>query len=353
MPKFLGRFEPINPKLEKEKGLVCKNCNSTIFTRLERIVNEDSTEGLFAQQLNLDGSKYVRILGKRLKIDNVPGFGDSFFNEMFPFFKYENGKIVIDLKRQIKIRNYADGYQIFPVDTLETIKNSGGNNFINLKNRLSKVKSSDVSIFTGTDSPEGNDLDEIISLLKNYGIEFKEKERKFAPIDRTKNLQWKVDQLGIIDRDIGRVLAKIMFNYFTYCALQEGLINIVYNDEFKKIRNFIHGDNNIPLKTVVTSIPKIPILDHERKTGGRLLLHIVVFENKNGKIIGRLSLFGRLIYEIVIGDMLECADKENFGCGHAFDPFKKSIYNLSSTPKINPTKDDIRATFGLFRSKYL
>lgn len=349
IPQCFGGFEPLNPILKKLDGLVCKTCNSKTFSALETIVKEDSEEGLFAQQINLERSGSVRILGKRLEINSVPGFGDSFFNQMFPFLKFENGKIVVDLKRQVKVKNYANGYQIFPVDALEATKKAGGNKFEKVKKRLSNVKGSDISIFSGGDSLESNDLDTIISLLKDFGVKYNEKERKFEPANKLKDQKWEINLQCTVDRDIGRVLAKIVFNYFTYCALQEKQVDLVYREDFKKIRDFINGNETIPLKDIIVSIDKDCILDIERGKNERVIAHIIVFKIENGKIVGRLTLFGKRVYEIIVGDMPEPLNRNNFGCGHAFNPFERTIHNLSQKPKENPTEEDVRVTFGLFK----
>ena len=349
IPQCFGGFEPLNLILKKSDGLVCKICNSKTFSALETIVKEDSEEGLFAQQINLGGSNSVRILGRRLEINSVPGFGDSFFNQMFPFLRIENGTIVADLKRQVKVKNYANGYQIFPIDALETIKNNGGSQFEKIKKRLSNVKGSEISLFSGGDTLENNDLDEIISLLKDFGVNYNEKERKFEPNEKVQGQEWEINLQCTVDRDIGRVLAKIVFNYFTYCALQEEQVDSIYGEEFRKIRDFINGDETIPLKDIIISIDKDYILDIEKEREQRLILHIIVFEIKDGKILGRLTLFGKRVYEIMIGDIPVSLKRDAFGCGHVFNPFERTIHNLSQEPKENPTEEDMRATFGLFK----
>jgi hypothetical protein len=348
IPQFFGGFEPLNPILKKQDGLVCKKCNSERFSKLETFVKEDSEEGLFAQQLNLEGSGSVRILGRRLKIDSVPGFGDTFFNQIFPFLKVEGGRIVVDLKSQVKVKNYTEGYQIFPVETLNVIKNSASK-FEKVKGRLSKVKGSDISIFTGGNSLEDNDSDEIIALLKDYGVNYKEKERKFGPTDELKDKQWKIDLQCTVDRDIGRVLAKIVFNYFSYCALQESQVGLLYGNEFNKIRDFINGNETIPVKEIIVSIDKDYILGFEKEKGQRLITHVIVFNIENGKIVGKLTLFGKAVYEIIIGDIPECLQRDDFGCGHIFNPFTRTIHNLSQKQKEKPTEEDVRVTFGLFK----
>jgi len=50
-----------------------------------------------------------------------------------------------------------------------------------------------------------------------------------------------------------------------------------------------------------------------------------------------------------MGTFPDLLQKDNFGCGHAFDPFEKQIYNLSQRPKSNISEKDLKSTFGLFK----
>jgi len=192
-------------------------------------------------------------------------------------------------------------------------------------------------------------MDEIVALLNDFGVKYNEKKRKFEPADKLSTKKWEVNLECTVDRDIGRVLAKIVFNYFTYCALQDQCVNIVYNQEFDTIRKFINGSESIKLKDVIVSVDKDVILDIEKQKSTRLVANTIVFEIKNGQIVGRLTLLGRRIYEIVIGPLPNSLNPNNFGCGHTFDPFERAIVNLSLQPKDMLTKDDIRATFGLYK----
>jgi hypothetical protein len=87
IPQFLGGFTPLNPILKKSDGLVCKKCNSKSFSALETILKEDSEEGRFSQQLNLQGNGSVRVRGHRVKMNLNTGDPNSSLNSMFPFLK--------------------------------------------------------------------------------------------------------------------------------------------------------------------------------------------------------------------------------------------------------------------------
>lgn len=125
IPQFLGTFSPVNPTIQADDGLVCERCNSHIFSALETEFTEDSWEGITGQMLDITGSNSVRIRGSNVRMECLSGMNDSFFNEIFPFLTKQDKKFVVDIKPQVKVRNYAgqNGYQIFSLNALEKIKN--------------------------------------------------------------------------------------------------------------------------------------------------------------------------------------------------------------------------------------
>lgn len=79
-------------------------------------------EGILAQQLNVAQNSSIWVTNKRLKINSEPGFDNFLHQDMFPFLKIENGKIVIDLnKTQIRMRDTQSGYRVFQVEELKRI----------------------------------------------------------------------------------------------------------------------------------------------------------------------------------------------------------------------------------------
>lgn len=351
IPQFFGTFEPINPTLKKNDNLVCQNCNSVIFCALETEFKEDSYEGITAQQLNLVNSNSVRIRGVNVKIKSNSGLGDNFFDEIFPFLKEENKKFVVDLKPQIKVRNYAgeSGYQIFLFDALKDIKKNP-KKFERVKERIKTTGKNNFAIFTGGDSKEDDtQLNEAIALLKEYGITYNEKERKFVPVNPTENKQFEVNMTCTITPNICRFIAKVAFNYFSFCALQDKKHTILYDSCFDKIKKFILGDTEIERKEIITEVSNDPITYHEKESGNRFVGHIIVFFQENGDIFSKITFLGGKVYKVLLGKAQNDFMNENFGCGHLFSPFDKSIHNLTQQPKENPTKEEIKQSFGLFR----
>ncbi len=346
IPQSLGTFSPLNPLFKGD--LVCDKCNHS-FSPLEANFNEDSEEGIYGQMLNIEGSNSVRLRGKNVKLKFDSGLGSDFLNNIFPFLKRMEDKLVIEIKPQVHLKNYEGVYQIFLPEALKKIKKDTGN-FKRVKDRISKLDKKDIRIFAGANQENDNaNLSEIVTLMKDFGIDYKEKEKQFSKFEDRKDNQFGVEMECTVNAEVGRVLAKIAFNYFAYCAEQDQRQDILFGAWFNKIRNFINGDKAVPLKDIVISVDKDVILDEERNRKHRLLAHIIVFEKVNGNIIARETFWGKRVYEIAIGQFPNSLDFLNFGCGHAFDPFRKNLYNLSQQPKLEMTEADIRATFGLFK----
>ena len=351
IPQFLGTFEPISPTLKTKDKLVCQNCNSKIFSSLETEFKEDSWEGITGQMLNFTRSNSVRIRGANVKMGCLSGLGDKFFDEIFPFLKEQNKKFVVDLKPQIKVRNYAgeNGYQIFLFDALKDIKKNP-KKFKRIKERIKTTGKNNFAIFTGGDSKEDDtQMNEAIALLKDYGITYNEKERKFVPVNPTENKQFEVNITCTITPNICRFIAKVAFNYFSFCALQDQNHTILYDSCFDKIKKFILGDTKIERKEIITEVSNDPITYHEKESGKRFVGHIIVFFQEDGRIFSKLTFLGGKVYKVLLGTATNNFQTNNFGCGHLFFPFDKSIHNLTQLPKKNPTDEEIKQSFGLFR----
>lgn len=343
IPSSMGRFTPLNPTIKGD--VVCDVCNGTIFSPLETNFIEDTYEGVMSKMLNLDGSGSVRIRGKNFKIEQVSGLGEDFLDEMFYFLKWENNRIVADLKRQIKLRNYDGGFQVFLPEAMKQIKKDSSK-FNKVKDNLKKLKREDIKIFA--ESPEA--IKEIVELLKEFGVNYKEKESKGKLLSPNDKFELKQEYTCKIDKNIARVFAKIAFNYFSYCAMQDNMKTVLYKTEFDEIRQFVHTGSNVSHKKIIPSFHEEPILLKERLENKRLIAHMISFLQEDGNIVARMTFFGLpQIYKIILGKIPLELNKNNFGCGHAFSPFTRGIYNLSQQSVENPTEDEVRLSFGLFK----
>lgn len=343
IPQSLGgkNFPAIN------KNLVCDRCNSILLSNLETKFKRDTIEGIYAQMFNL-WSNSVWITGENIEIETVEGFGEKFFDEAFPFLSFKNNTPVVDYIPQLKVRNKKSGYQVFPLKTLQKVEQSRSRDFKEIKERLSKVSYKDMLLFSNSNEPSGFDFNNSLSLLKKYGIDYKETERKFSLTRGTKQKIFKIKWRYKLNSDAMRVIAKIAFNYFIYCSQEEGEIYTekLFSDNFNEIRNFIV--NGYGHWSDIVKISELDyILDIEKENPNRIIAHTIKFFLREDRIIAHISFLGEKIYEVNIGKSPFSFIPMGFGCGHIFDPFTQTVY------PIGPSKYSIsRLThpgYGLFK----
>ncbi len=323
---------------------MCDICNSEVFTRLETIFTEDTCEGVFGQRLNLDGRGSVTIRNNQFKITRLNGFGDEFFNEMFLFLEPKENRIVPALKNQIKLRRLKGGFRVFRPEALRSVP-KGGREFKKLSADMQKLDQKDIAIFGETQE----EVKSMISLLHEYGVNYKEKASKGHQFEPGDKITIEEEYSCSVDRDLARVFAKIAFNYFAYCAIQDGKRDILFSQHFDKIRNFIHSGEGV-MKEIIVSITQDPVLKLERDEGRRVIMHFINFVLEDGQIVATMTFFGgQAIYKIVLGAMPEELNLPNFGGGHAFNPFERIITNLSQTPEHLLTPAQKILKFGLYR----
>lgn len=345
IPQCLGRFKPLNPTIQGD--VVCDECNK-LFSPLEVNFTEDTYEGVHSQRLNLKKSGSVILRGKQFKIDRLSGFGDEFFIDMFPFLELKDGKIVTVPRSQIKLNRFRGGCRIFLPETLKAIKKDS-KEFKKLADDMQKLSQKDMAIFAESHA----EVETIIALLHEYGVKYVEKESHYKMIEPDEQIFMEEEYKCSINLDIARIFAKIALNYFAYCAIQEGRTDILYLENFDKIRTFVHSGKIEAVKEIISSINEEAILKEERDSGKRIVAHIINFLPEDGKIYIRMTFFGLpAIYKIELGTLPAELDIRNFGCGHAFNPFSFKINNLSQTPDIMLSKEEVNNSFGLFKRFY-
>ncbi len=343
IPASMGSFQPLNPTLLARDGLVCDTCNAEVFSPLEVNFIEDTMEGVYGQRLNLQGRSSVTMRDKNFKIERMAGLGDKFFDEMFFFLKVQDDKVVPHLRDQFKMRRRQGGCRIFLPEALEAIKKNP-KDFAKLSADLKKLDQKDMAIFAETREK----VDGIIALLKDYGVTYKEKETKGRKFEEGETFVLEENYSCTVNHDVGRVLAKIAFNYFAYCALQSGKTDLLYSSHFDAIRKFAHADIGV-LRDIIVSIAEEPILHEEQAKKQRLHAHVINFLSEDGQIFVRMTFFGRpAVYKILLGTLPPELVNDEFGCGHAFNPFGQQIMQLTQKQPIPQTEDQVRATFSLF-----
>jgi hypothetical protein len=345
MPRLMGSFSNLPTLVD----LVCDICNGDIFSPLENRFKEDTEEGIFYQMFNFSNSAQIRVKGNNISATFASGIGkDDFFNEVFPFFDFQENEWRIVVVPQIKIKRYGNnGYIVLLIEKLRELSDS---KLRSIQRFVKGVQSQDVRIFAGA-SAEGDTflLEESITKLRALGIDYQEGERRYEKLDNTKERHFGIQMEGNVNDDIVRVLTKIAFNYFALCAINSDQEDLLHHDNFFKIKQFILGQ--LPLKTSIqeflVEVQEEGILYHEQIQEVRYVAHQVVFCcDISGRLISEVSFVGRKVYKIFLGNLPKGFQRDDFGSGHLFDPAQHRCIQLTQNPTL--AGRDIFTGFGLY-----
>lgn len=344
VPRLMGVFKD-SPTL---KDLVCDNCNSVLFSSLETKFKEDTEEGVWLQMFNFQESVRIRIKSKNVTTSFSSGLGDQFFDEMFPFLEVDpQGKILFLFKPQIKIKKKEGSFLILLTEKLRDVKN-GSKRFKSIKRDLQGIAKDGISIFGGIYKEGDDPLEEPVKLLKDLGIEYKQKKDIKVKINPTKRLKGEVSLSASFTEESVRVLAKVAFNYFAFCTLGSGNRDILFHPNFRKLKYFILGELDLPLEEVVIKVDgedRSNFFDEMEKEV-RFLGHTITFSLGGNNIIATVSILGRKTYYILLGPAPKELIREDFGSGCFFD-INAQTYHLLTQDEAK-RGSNINPGFGLF-----
>jgi hypothetical protein len=296
---------------------------------------------------NLDDNYQIRIRGKNTKAIFEPNFGTDLFKNIFPVFGMDNGERKAFFPPQIRIkRGGGGGYIVLLVEKVKKIRGTG--KFRKLKKALRGVVSKDIMIFAGANS-EGDEknLHEAIDILNELGIEYKESKGEYVPIANDGEKRFEIEVNGKIERDAGRIIAKVAFNYFAHCAIEDGKAHLLLNPKFSKIKKYVLGEIDPPIKEIITGFDNEPFIYEEKIAGKRIVAHFLMFYGDKGDLMGRVTFFGLHNYTVRLGSLPdELKNNPKLGSAHFFNPFTGDIAGMTQ----NEAKrgSNIEIGFGLF-----
>lgn len=343
IPRMLGTFND-NMILH---DCVCDHCNSVVFNLLETKFKEDTVEGVKYQMLNFEDRPEIRVRNKDLKINFETNLGSTFFNEIFPSLILQNGKLVVIFKPQIKINGYCQsGFRVLFLDKIIGMKTNCGA-FKNIKEQLKKANKKEINVFVNAQSNNDNaEYQKAMKILSELEISYKEHEKQYISTAPDINNIIHVNTHSMIGEDFCRVIAKIAFNYFAFCAISCGMSDILYENNFNDVKEYILSDTP-SLREKIIFIEKEPILAEEAILQMRIPWHVLAFEEENGNIIVRISLLGQRTYKIILGKIPDLINKPNFGSGNIFDVVSHNIdYITKNRNKIGSNQRP--SSLGLF-----
>ncbi len=297
LPQSFGKFRN-NLTLNK---MVCDDCNEYFGNHLEISLGRDTLEGMSRFEHKVKEKHEFKSFGKKsrieIKVDEGPFKGAYAYRE----YSDSDYNIIIKPIPQVGFKR-IDGadYIYFPLEEIPD-KQYLDENF-----SLNVPKSITVLGCTSEDAQKHLSEKDIM-LSSNPDGEYSPSDEPF---------DWGCVVTAIMDQIIFRSIAKIAFNYLSYWAG----CNIVVDSLFNPIRRYIRFGEELPFPFV--DILEKAIMEDEPMEGKRRLGHIITLNWSDNKlsIASNVSLFNFNNYAVLV------AKDYN---GKSFDLPKGNFFNLA------------------------
>lgn len=170
----------------------------------------------------------------------------------------------------------------------------------------------------------------IIATMKKNGIDFRPKGRVDPPIDSDGTVGAKLEALFTVQ--ISRCIAKLVFNYLAYARGD----SFVLSSDFDEARAYIRYGTEPSVRIVLPH--RRPLLFEEQFGSKATDGHIVRVDWSADKrsIVGEVSLFNSLRYEVVLCKAHHGVWTPDLTRGHHFDVKARRIKTLCMTKLLLP-----------------
>jgi len=271
-------------------GLVCKVCNKYFADNLELHLGRDSTFGILYRSIVgiVQPTEFKRVIHrKRQRIE--PSIQHSDHGDLLVDIQLNSDKnFDVMIANQIIIMNSTKGNRIhFRSDQLPHRSILEGMGLKPVEGYVNFVsRADDMQVQT----------EKFNLALKKAEIKIQVHEKQFGKF----RLPNKVEPLyfkSVIDENIQRALAKMVFNYLAH---RYGS-SIVLSDSFNEIRNFIRY--GLKASLYLMTMDNNPIVANLRKIQkDRYASHIITIgqDRYSNNIVGQMSLFNHVRFEVVL-----------------------------------------------------
>jgi hypothetical protein len=308
IPKAFGTYGGQTVVLRQH---VCVACNSSLSRELDEILARDSFEGLLRAKL---------LRPKRKRRDRYRSqLTELRYEDDERFGPIRGARLIMDwntrcpkLLPQIVVRLETGQLQSYVQKELAAVPDGAFQN----------VAPGSISALS---EPEDSQiLASMIEQAQSKGANFTKPPEYVALPPTATQPHGKFEIQGVINDRVWRAIARIAFNYLAWV---QG-IHYVLDDRFDPIRNFIVKPH--PTRALV-KMRREPILADESYRWRSFQGHLILVETNQRMLIGRVSLFNSITYEVLL-----CPDiglYHRLSAGHAFDPITERMTKLTAVPK--------------------
>lgn len=309
IPKAFGTFGTETFILD----CVCDNCNKYFGNKLEVFFARGSLEAFERFKRGIKSVSESSKINKHRLTFKI-NYGD--YNNVLVEMVTENNELKFNFVAQVGFFSKKhQTYEFFSLTDLE------------FQEKIEKEKydfSDSIGIIYWV--KDEKEIMRVTKVLSKHGITFK--KRADLPTLSQKEDKIPVEAISIIDRLATRTICKILFNYMAkICGPDFAL-----NPSFDPTRSFIRDDRDITYKVMRASNTSILYYDKCFSTMRQTDGHLIVLETvgSTGKLIGKLSLFNTITYEVVLCQYFNGIFR-SIRTGHHFDWRNKIIELLNSS----------------------
>lgn len=308
LPKAFGTYGGQTVVLRQH---VCVACNSSLSRELDEILARDSFEGLLRAKL---------LRHNRKRPDRYrPQLTELRYEDDERFGPIRGARLIMDwntrcpkLLPQILVRLETGQLQSYVQKELAAVPDGAFQN----------VAPGSVSALS---EPEDSQiLASMMEQARSKGAKFTKAPEYVALPPTATQPQEKFEIQGVINDRVWRAIARIAFNYLAWI---QGTYYVL-DDRFDPTRNFIVKPR--PTRALVR-MRREPILANESYRWRSFQGHLILIETNQRRLIGRVSLFNSITYDVLL-----CPDIEVYyrlSAGHAFDPIAERMFKLTAVPK--------------------
>lgn len=332
LSQFMGNFQP---DIYFHGDVVCDDCNNKFGKTIERHFAEKSFEGLIAR---------LHLRRKKNKQSAVILYDSSLLKFHFhteepityaPLFLLVKSILykVRSTKDTLLLLKKGNLYAFIFVEDVASLKSN--NEIKKLQNKIRTFrKETEFGEWIG----DRDDSAELVQCaLPKLGLRANFSDESVN--EKPKQIKSTFTATQAVDINTARFVAKVIFEYFVYCANKSCLISSVFSEELKPIRDFIKEGKG-DAKNFVSIINNDFVSPKIKQQNNHYFL---AFEVINGFLVGKVAFMDSLGYKVNIGKSPFFLSGNIIGNAHAFNLTNKTTKKMYSgkIPKISTNEFSI------------
>ncbi|HAX65024.1 MAG: binding domain protein, excisionase family protein [candidate division WWE3 bacterium GW2011_GWA1_43_94] len=317
LSQFMGNFQP---DIYFLGDVVCDNCNEILGKSIEKHFAEKSFEGLIARlhlRRKKDKQSSVILYDSSLLKFHFSSDETITFDPLFLLVKSVLEKIG-STKDPLLLLKKGDLYAFVFAEEVASITS---------KNEINKLKYKIKPFREGAETAEWvGDRDDSVKIVEAAmtALALKANFSDETVNEESKQIKSSFIAQQNVDIKTARFVAKVVFEYFVYCANASGFLSTIYSEELKPVCDFIKEGTG-DAKNFVSVINNNFVSERIKQGNNH---YFVAFEVVNGFLIGKVAFMDTIAYQINLGKSPFSLATNTIGNGHAFNLSDKTAKKM-------------------------